>query len=129
MIMATLEPTPTPATTAATGIAGRCPRCGKGQVFRRGLVVAQGCDRCGLDYAFINTGDGPAVFAIFILGFFVLGGALIAEFKFGVSPLFHVITWGLLTPAVAFVLLRGLKGLLIYLQYRNKAEEGRRADR
>ena len=34
------------------------------------------CERCGLDYRFIDTGDGPAVFAIFILGFLVLGGAL-----------------------------------------------------
>ena len=111
---------------AIAGLAGHCPRCGAGALFRAGLVLRERCDRCGLDYAFINTGDGPAVFAIFILGVVVLGAALIAEFKFGVPPWFHVIAWGLVTPLLAFGLLRGLKGLLIGLQYRNKAEEGRR---
>ena len=33
--------------------------------------------------------------------------------------------WGALTPLLALVLLRFLKAMLIALQYRNKAEEGR----
>ena len=109
----------------ASGLRGRCPRCGNGPLFRAGLVLRNSCSGCGLDYTFIDTGDGPAVFAIFILGFLVLGAALIAEFKFGVPPWFHVVAWGLATPLLAVVLLRLLKGLLIGLQYRNKAEEGR----
>ncbi len=107
------------------GLRGRCPRCGKGALFRAGLVLRDSCSGCGLDYKFIDTGDGPAVFAIFILGFVVLGAALIAEFKFGVPPWFHVVAWGIGTPLLAILLLRLLKGLLIGLQYRNKAEEGR----
>ncbi len=65
------------------------------------------------------------MFAIFILGFLVLGGALIAEFKFGVPWWGHVILWGLLTPLLALVLLRLLKATLIALQYKHKAEQGR----
>ena len=35
------------------------------------------------DYKFIDTGDGPAVFVIFILGFLALGGALYVDFTYG----------------------------------------------
>lgn len=79
------------------------------------------CTACGLDLGFAEKGDGPAVFAIFILGFLVLGGALIAEFKFGVPVWGHVVLWGLLTPLLALGLLRSLKATLIAMQYRYKA--------
>ena len=86
---------------------------------------APACDRCGLDYRFIDTGDGPAVFAIFILGFVILGLALYVEFTYEPSVWVHVVLWGLVTPLIALVVLRFLKAMLIALQYRNKAEEGR----
>ena len=79
----------------------------------------------GWTYKFVETGDGPAVFAIFILGFLMSRGALIAEFKFGVPWWMHVLLWGVLTPLVAILLLRFLKALLIALQFKHKAEEGR----
>ena len=112
---------------ALAGLAGKCPRCGKGSLFRRGLLLRARCPVCDLDFAFIDTGDGPAVFAILVLGALMLGIALVAEFKFNVSVWFHVIAWGLLTPLLAIGMLRGFKGLLIGLQYRNKAEQGQLA--
>ena len=66
-----------------------------------------------------------AVFAIFILGFVILGLALYVEFTYEPSVWVHVALWGLVTPLVALVVLRFLKSMLIALQYRNKAEEGR----
>jgi uncharacterized protein (DUF983 family) len=107
------------------GLKARCPRCGEGALFRQGLVLREKCDRCGLSYAFADSGDGPAVFAIFILGFIVLGGALILEFRVGPPVWVHVALWGIVTPALAFFLLRVLKAALIALQYKHKAEEGR----
>lgn len=109
----------------AAGLACRCPRCGNGALFKGPLSLSLGerCGVCGLDYAVIDSGDGPAVFAIFILGFLILGGALIAEFKFGVPVWGHVLLWGLLTPLTALVLLRVLKATLAALQIRYKAEQ------
>jgi uncharacterized protein (DUF983 family) len=107
------------------GLTCRCPRCGKGRLFEDLLRVRPRCEACGLDFKFVDTGDGPAVFAIFILGFLCLGGALIAEFKFGVPWWMHVLLWGILTPLIAVVLLRFLKATLIALQFKYKAEEGR----
>lgn len=109
----------------AAGVKCRCPRCGNGPLFTTVLNMRDACPSCGLDYKFVDTGDGPAVFAIFILGFLCLGGALIAEFKFGVPWWMHIVLWGILTPLLAIFLLRFLKATLIALQYKNKAEEGR----
>lgn len=89
------------------------------------LNLKDRCNTCGLDYSFIDAGDGPAVFAIFILGVLITGGALIAEFKFGVPLWGHVVLWGVLTPLLAILILRFLKAFLIALQYKTKAEEGR----
>ena len=117
-----------PQTSAlAAGLKARCPRCGQGALFRSGLALRDTCERCGLSFAFADSGDGPAVFGILILGFVVLGGALILEFKVGPPVIVHVIVWGLLTPLLAFFLLRVLKATLIALQFKHKAEEGRLA--
>jgi len=112
------------------GLACGCPRCGQGRLFNGPflLSIRDECDACGLNYAFIDSGDGPAVFAIFILGFLILGGALIAEFKFGMPVWGHILLWGLLTPLLALGLLRGLKATMVALQFRHKAREAGSAD-
>ncbi|HML44316.1 MAG TPA: DUF983 domain-containing protein, partial [Hyphomicrobium zavarzinii] len=99
------------------GLLARCPRCGQGSLFHNGLMLKPACSKCGLDYKFIDTGDGPAVFAILILGFVVLGLALIVEFRFGPPLWVHVALWGVVTPLLAFILLRFLKAILIALQW------------
>lgn len=111
------------------GLLARCPRCGKGRLFKKVLELREDCENCGLNYRFIDTGDGPAVFAIFILGFLVLGLALYVEFTYEPAVWVHVVLWGALTPLVALGLLRFLKALLIALQFKHKAEEGRIAQK
>jgi uncharacterized protein (DUF983 family) len=118
------EPATTPSPLVA-GLTARCPRCGQGPLFRSGLILRDKCERCGLSYAFADSGDGPAVFAIFILGFLVLGGALWVEFRLEPPVWVHVALWGVLTPLLAIGLLRVLKASLIALQYKHKAGEGR----
>jgi len=105
----------------------RCPRCGNGRLFKNVLELRDNCEGCGLSYRFIDTGDGPAVFAIFILGFLVLGLALYVEFTYEPAVWVHIVLWGALTPLLALGLLRFLKALLIALQFKHKAEEGRLA--
>lgn len=117
-------PTSSPSPFVA-GLKARCPRCGEGALFRSGLTLRDKCEHCGLSYAFADSGDGPAVFAIFILGFLVLAGALLVEFRIGPPAWVHVVLWGVLTPLLAFGLLRVLKATLIALQYKHKAGEVR----
>lgn len=117
-----MTPTVSPVSAA---IAGRCPRCGRGSLFRQVLNLRDRCGSCGLDYTFIDTGDGPAVFAIFILGTLMMGGALYVEFTYEPPVWVHIVAWGVLTPLVALGLLRLIKGWLIGQQFKHKAEEGR----
>jgi len=108
-----------------TGLAGRCPRCGKGKLFRGFLQLRPRCDSCGLDYGFADPGDGPAVFAIFIGGFIVVAAALIVELAYQPPFWLHAVLWAPLILIVTLGPLRLLKGLLIALQYHHKAAEGR----
>jgi uncharacterized protein (DUF983 family) len=120
-----VEQDPSSSSAVAAGLMARCPRCGNGALFKSGLVLREKCERCGLSYAFADSGDGPAVFATFILGFVVLGGALLVEFRLGPPVWVHVVLWGVVTPLLAFALLRVLKATLIALQYKHQAGEGR----
>ena len=114
----------------AAGLTCLCPRCGKGALFRQSfdLALREKCENCGLSYAFIDTGDGPAVFVIMLLGFIMLGAALILEFTFHPPIWLHAILWVPGTLILALGLLRPLKALLIALQFHNKAAQGQRAD-
>jgi uncharacterized protein (DUF983 family) len=107
------------------GLGGRCPRCGKGRLFTGFIALAPRCSACGLDYAFADSGDGPAVFIALIGGFIVLGAALWTEIVYEPPLWLHMILFLPLTIIVCLGLLRPFKGVLIALQYRNKAEEGR----
>jgi uncharacterized protein (DUF983 family) len=114
-----------PQSAWSTGLRGRCPRCGKGALFTGFLDIAPRCDTCGLDLKFADSGDGPAVFVTLIGGFLVLGTALWTELVFEPPFWVHLILFLPLTLIVCVVLLRPLKGILVALQYRNKAEQGR----
>jgi uncharacterized protein (DUF983 family) len=65
--------------TLWAGIAGRCPSCHRGKLYDGYLTIAPKCDVCGLDYGFADSGDGPAVFVMFLAGFIVVGAALVTE--------------------------------------------------
>ena len=60
----------------ARGLAGRCPRCGKGKLFAGFLSLRPACESCGLEFDFADAGDGPAVFVILIGGAIVVFAAL-----------------------------------------------------
>jgi len=107
------------------GLAGRCPRCGKGKLFHGFLTLAPRCEKCGLDYSFADAGDGPAVFVILISGFIVAGAALIVEMLYEPPYWVHALLWGPLILITTLGPLRAIKGLLIALQYHHEAGEGR----
>ena len=71
-----------PVSPFAAGLACRCPRCGRGRLFDGFLTVVPRCAVCGLDLSPHDSGDGPAVFLIFILGALVVPIAIFAEVWF-----------------------------------------------
>jgi uncharacterized protein (DUF983 family) len=110
-----------PIPAISTGLRGRCPRCGDGRLFSGFLRVAPRCEGCALDYSFVDSGDGPAVFVALFGGFIVLGAALWTEIVYRPPIWVHMAVFLPLTLIVCLGLLRPLKGVLIALQYRNQA--------
>lgn len=108
-----------------TGLACRCPRCGKGRLLDGFLDVRQDCESCGLSYGFADAGDGPAIFVILLAGFIVVGSALIVEVLYQPPFWLHALLWGPLILVTTLLPLRAIKGLMIALQYHNRASEGR----
>jgi uncharacterized protein (DUF983 family) len=123
------QTSPTLTETALRGIACKCPRCGKGRLFAGFLTLRSRCEICGLDYAFIDAGDGPAVFIVLIAGAIVVGCALIVEVKYQPPLWVHAALWLPLTLAVTLWPLRAMKSLLTALQFHHKAAPGRLIDR
>ncbi len=115
----------TPPTPLAAGIGGLCPRCGARTLFQGLLGFAPRCRACGLDYSSFNVGDGPAAFLILLVGTLIVGLALWLELA--VEPPFwvHLLLWPLLTLLLVVGSLRVGKGMLLTLEYRNAAREGR----
>lgn len=108
-----------------TGLACACPRCGKGKLFDGLLKLKKACTACKLDYGFVDTGEGPAVLVMLVVGFIVLGSALWLDQTFQPSVLIHAIIWIPTAVLLSLFLLRVMKAIMIALQYRHSAAEGR----
>jgi uncharacterized protein (DUF983 family) len=107
------------------GLRGRCPGCGEGRLFEGFLTLRPSCERCGLDYSFADSADGPAVFVIMISGFIVVFAALAVEFSYQPPYWVHALLWLPLIALTTLGPLRPIKGVMIALQFHHKAAEGR----
>ena len=105
------------------GFSCRCPRCGEGRLYSGFLSVADHCDACDLDYSKVDSGDGPAVFVIFIIG--AIAAALLLYVEFTWQPPFwvHVLYLLPLVLGGTLSILRPVKALLIALQFKNNASQ------
>lgn len=99
------------------GLACRCPRCGKGRLYTGFMQVVDHCSVCGLEMARHDSGDGPAVFLIFILGFTIVPAALIISLKVDWPLWLHALIWVPVIMGATLGMLRPAKGVTIALQY------------
>jgi uncharacterized protein (DUF983 family) len=109
----------------STGLKCRCPRCGEGKLFKGFLSLRAHCERCKLNFQFIDAGDGPAFFVMSLVGIVVVGLATWVEFAYEPRLMVHMALWIPLTLVLSFALVRPAKALLVALQFQHKAEEGR----
>ena len=119
-----VSPTTAPSPWTA-GLAGRCPRCGEGRLFKGFLSLNPRCEVCGLDLGFADSADGPAFFIMSIVGILVVGLALAVEFAYEPPIWLHLVMWSTLTVILSLALARPAKALMIALQYHHRAAEGR----
>jgi uncharacterized protein (DUF983 family) len=107
------------------GLFGRCPKCGQGKLYKGFINLDERCASCGLDYDFADSGDGPAIFIMLIVGFLVVGLAIWVEVTYRPPYYVHALLWLPGVIILSALLLRPLKALLIALQYKHQAKEGR----
>jgi uncharacterized protein (DUF983 family) len=103
------EDQPTLTQSALRGIACKCPRCGEGKLFAGFLHLRPKCESCGLDYAFIDTGDGPAIFIIMLAGAIIVAAALIVEVKYQPPFWVRAVLWLPLILVTTLLPLRAMK--------------------
>ena len=109
----------------AAGLKGHCPRCGARTLFSGWIAFADRCTQCDLDFSAFNVGDGPAAFLTLILGGLVAAMAIAVELTFSPPFWVHLLLWPPITLALILASLRASKGVLLVLEYRNAAREGR----
>lgn len=114
-----LAPTP-----MQVGLRGCCPRCGEGKLFKSILKPGDACANCDLDFDFIDSGDGPAVFVILIIGFVVTAMAMAVQSSYAPPIWVHMLLWIPLITVLSIWGLQFAKGIMIALQYQTKAEQG-----
>jgi uncharacterized protein (DUF983 family) len=114
-----------PLSPIRTGLRGRCPRCGKGHLFKGFLKLADRCEACGLDYSFADPADGPA---FFVITFGCLPSVIFAlwlEVAYQAPYWIHLFTTFPILLLTCIPPLRPLKGWIVNSQFFYKAEEGR----
>ena len=100
------------------GLAGRCPHCGEGRLFRAYLKVNDACPVCGEDFTPQRADDAPAYITILIVGHFVVAGVLAAEEWWPNSPvLLGAFVWAALAAGLSMAMLPRVKGALIGYQW------------
>ncbi len=110
-----------PVSTLKVGLFARCPRCGQGRLFAGYLRVADTCNVCAIDLKKHDSGDGPAVFVMFIIGGIVVALALWVELAYTPPYWLHVVLWAPTILIGSLGLLRPAKAILIALQFKHRA--------
>jgi uncharacterized protein (DUF983 family) len=103
------------------GARGRCPNCGQGPLFAGFLSVLPRCGACGFDLASSDSGDGPAVFVILIVGFIAVFGAMFTAIAYNPPVWVPLVIWIPVAAVLSLALLRPMKGLMIAAHIRNRA--------
>lgn len=112
------------------GFVGRCPRCGKGHVFRAFLKVRDACEACGEPLHHHRADDAPPYVTMLIvthvLGFIMVG---VLDAYDDIPLWLQFILWPGLVLGLCLGLLPRVKGALIALQWAQRMHGFGGADR
>jgi uncharacterized protein (DUF983 family) len=96
---------------------GSCPACGNASVFRGFIALKPACPACGHNLVTTDAGDGPAFFAIMLVGFLVTCAAAITELQLSPPYWLHAALWLPLTLVLSLFTIRFMKSYLIALEH------------
>ncbi len=110
------------ASAVTAALLGRCPRCGKGHLFRGLLDIRPRCEACDLDLGAHDAGDGPAVAGIFVIGAVVVALALWVDVRFRPPLWVHALIWPAVVLPLSILTMRVAKAALVGLQWRHRRD-------
>jgi len=90
----------------------KCPACGKGKLYAKGLIVNDVCSVCNFPLKENDSGDGPAFFAIFAVSIIIVPLALWVDTVFSPPMWVHLLLW---TPLIGFGSLYSIKVIKSWL--------------
>lgn len=99
------------------GLMMRCPKCGKGKLFRKYLKVADACQNCKQDLSLHQADDAPPYFTILIVGHVVVPIMLAVEVGYAPPIWLHATIWPTLALGLSLFLLPRIKGAVVGLQW------------
>lgn len=117
-----------PPSPFVAGLRMRCPQCGEGALFASYLKFAPRCAKCGADFAKADSGDGPAVFVILIVGALVTPLLIVLQFGFHLPEWLVIAITLAATLVLCLALLPPFKAVLFALQWKHKAREATHDD-
>jgi len=104
-------------TALLRGLAGRCPHCGRGSIFRAFLKVADRCNSCGEEFFHHRADDLPAYLVMVIVGHLIVGVVLYVEAEQLLGYWTEVMVFLPLTLLLSIGLLQPVKGAVVALQW------------
>jgi len=110
------------------GLKLRCPQCGQGELYQGYLKFRERCRACGADFKSADSGDGPAVFVILIVGAIVAPLLIILQYGLDLPGWLALTITMAAAIALCLALLPPFKAVLFALQWTHKAGEATRQD-
>jgi uncharacterized protein (DUF983 family) len=106
---------------AKRGVLGRCPCCGKGQLFARYLKQVDNCASCGEAFAGLRTDDVAPWATIIVVGHVFLPLAFLVDLTH-VMPLWAELTlWSGVFATLSMALLPRAKGMMLGVLWQTRA--------
>lgn len=102
------------------GMACKCPKCGKGNLFRAYLKVNDVCPNCGEELFHHRADDAPPYIAIVIVGHIIIFAMLHLEMVWHVPPVAYLYTMVPLGVILPLLMLPSIKGFVVALQWANR---------
>jgi uncharacterized protein (DUF983 family) len=105
------------------GLAGRCPRCGRGPLLHRYLKAHESCASCGLPFEPLRSDDAAPYFTILIAGHVIVPLILLVEQHIAPPVWLQLAIWLPATAALTLLLLPFVKGGVMAAIWSLKAKD------
>jgi uncharacterized protein (DUF983 family) len=106
---------------AERGALGRCPCCGKGQLFARFLKQVENCASCGEAFGALRADDAAPWLTIIVLGHVFLPLAFLLDLEVMMPRWLALTSWSVVFTLLAVVMLPRAKGIMLGVLWQTKA--------